>query len=124
MLNKEVFLTADVMFVDGIPFFISMSRGIKFTTVEYLSRQTKKMLGNALQKIVTFYGTRGYHVGTALMDGDFKCLEGQVPGVHLNTTAASEHVPDIERQIHVVKERARALRSTLPFRKMPPRLII
>jgi hypothetical protein len=51
-------------------------------------------------------------------------LELLTHGVNLNTTAASEHVPDIERQIRLIKERTRALRSTLPFRKFPGRMII
>jgi hypothetical protein len=45
-------------------------------------------------------------------------------GIHLNTTAASEYVPDVERQIRVLKERARALRRTLPFKIIPSRMII
>jgi hypothetical protein len=45
-------------------------------------------------------------------------------GINLNTTAASEHVPNVERQIRVLKERARALRSTLPFKVIPGRMII
>jgi hypothetical protein len=44
--------------------------------------------------------------------------------VNLNTTAASEHVLDIERQIRLIKKRARALRSTLPFKIIPGRVII
>jgi hypothetical protein len=44
-------------------------------------------------------------------------------GVNLNTTYVSEHVPDIERQIRLIKERARALRSTLPFKIIPGRMI-
>jgi hypothetical protein len=33
-LNKEVTLTADVMFVDGLGFLVTSSRNIKFTTSE------------------------------------------------------------------------------------------
>jgi hypothetical protein len=44
--------------------------------------------------------------------------------VTLNTTATIEHVPEIERQIRVIKERARAIRSTLPFKRMPNRMIV
>jgi hypothetical protein len=45
-------------------------------------------------------------------------------GINLNTTTASEHMPDIQRQIRVLKERARSLRSTLPFKLIPGRMII
>jgi hypothetical protein len=44
-------------------------------------------------------------------------------GINL-TTAASEHVPDVEQQIRVLKERARALISTLPLKIIPVWMII
>jgi hypothetical protein len=52
----------------------------------------------------------------ALVDSEFECLRPDLPALNLNTTAASEHVSDIERQIHVIKERARDVRITLPFK--------
>jgi hypothetical protein len=45
-------------------------------------------------------------------------------GINLNATAASEHIPDIERKIRVIKERAQALRSKLLFKIIPGRMII
>jgi hypothetical protein len=44
--------------------------------------------------------------------------------VNLNTTAANEHVPDIERHIRLIKERDRAIQSTMPFKIIPGRMII
>jgi hypothetical protein len=38
------------------------------------------------------------------MDGEFECLHDRITGVQLNTTAVDEQVPDIERQIRLVKE--------------------
>jgi hypothetical protein len=58
------------------------------------------------------------------MDCAFECLRGYLPEINLNNTAASEHVPDIERQIRLLKERSRAIRSTLPFKAIPGRIII
>ena len=60
------------------------------------------------------------------MDGQFEPLRGKLAelGIILNTTSNDEHVPEIERQIHTVKERTRAIYCTLPFKKMPRRLII
>ena len=43
--------------------------------------------------------------------------------IELNTTSSSEHVPDNEPQIPVIKERSRACRHTFPF-KHTPRLIL
>ena len=45
-------------------------------------------------------------------------------GINLNITGRDEHVPEIERFIHTVKERARAIINTLPFEILPHRLIV
>jgi hypothetical protein len=59
------------------------------------------------------------------MDREFECLRIELlgHGVNLNTTSASEHVPDIEQHIRLIKERARAIRSTMPFKIIPGRMI-
>ena len=60
------------------------------------------------------------------MDGQFEPLRGDLAemGIQLNTISNDEHVPEIERQIRTLKERTRAIYCTLPFRKIPRRLII
>jgi hypothetical protein len=50
-LNKDITITADVMFVDGLGFMITFSRKIKFTTKEYVEKRTKANLINALKKV-------------------------------------------------------------------------
>ena len=42
----------------------------------------------------------------------------------MNLTGANEHVPDIEFQIRVAKERERCLRHSLPFTIIPGLLLI
>ena len=39
------------------------------------------------------------------LDPEFKLLEEKVVSTTLNTTGASDHVPEVERQIQVIKER-------------------
>ena len=45
-------------------------------------------------------------------------------GITLNETSRDEHVGDIERYIPTVKERMRAVYNTMPFNKVPARLVI
>ena len=45
-------------------------------------------------------------------------------GVHPNFATANEHVPEIERQITVLKERARACPNSLPFTYLPRFILI
>ena len=60
------------------------------------------------------------------MDGQFEPLCGNLAemGIQLNTVSNDEHVPEIERQTRTLKERTQAIYCTLPFRKIPHRLII
>ena len=60
------------------------------------------------------------------MDGEFAEMHNgmHLLGMQLNTTAANEHVPTIERQIHVIKERARCIRHMLPFKYIPVLMLI
>eukprot|EP00804_Cyclotella_cryptica_P007796 CCRYP_001377-RA/>CCRYP_001377-RA protein AED:0.71 eAED:0.39 QI:0/0/0/0.66/0/0/3/0/576 len=47
-LHKFVVLTADIMFVNGIPFLLTRSRGIQLITVEFLPRRMAKIIGAKL----------------------------------------------------------------------------
>ena len=47
-LHKFVMLTADIMFVNGIPYLLTRSRGIQLITVEFLPRRTAKIIGKKL----------------------------------------------------------------------------
>ena len=44
--------------------------------------------------------------------------------VEVNTTAAREHVPDIERQIRLIKERVICTMSDFPFNPIPRLVLI
>jgi hypothetical protein len=54
-LNRNVTLAIDIMFVNGLPFLVSISRKIKFTTVEYLIGRKQHHLVNSIKKIVNLY---------------------------------------------------------------------
>jgi hypothetical protein len=119
-----VILVADVMFFNGLPFLVTSLRVISLVTVEYLKSRTAKRLVHTLERIFSIYGTAGFIVQTALMDMEFEKLKDKLPNVILNTTAAQEHVGEIERKIQVVKERARCTTSILPYNILPKIMII
>ena len=62
------------------------------------------------------------------VDGEFAPLQPLIQvmprGPRVNLASNSEHVPDAERRIRVVKERSRAVRHSLPFNKIPSILVI
>ena len=49
------------------------------------------------------------------VDPEFKSLEEKVVSTTLNTTGARDHVPEVERQIQVIKERMQAHHANLPL---------
>jgi hypothetical protein len=123
-LHKFVVLTADIMFVNGIPFLLTRSRGIQLITVEFLTRRTAKIIGEKLTRVLHLYSRAGFIVQTALMDKEFDAVADKCPTLPINTTAANKHVPEIERAIHLVKERARGIENTLPFTGLPKLMMI
>ena len=103
----NIMVSADVMHVNGIPFFVTRSCNIHFGTVDVLPSLQAVDIGVALHHVVNIYSHRGFQVTMALMDGAFAglhdvCNQLQVT---LNTTSRDEHVGDVERYIRTVKER-------------------
>lgn len=87
--------------------------------------RTVEQLAKSLDKVITVYRRGGFIVRHVLMDMEFEPLVDQVDAVIVNTTAAREHVGDIERQIRVIKDRAHAVTSELPYKNcMPDAFII
>ena len=124
--NKNVTIAGDIFFINKIPFFTTVSEHIKLTTTHYLSSRHTPKLVAAVKDVRSIYSTRGFAVKTAVMDGEFEKIKPDLReiGINLNTTAANEHVPQIERQIRVMKERCRATRHTLPFKIIPLLMLI
>ena len=112
-LHKFVTLSADVMFVNGLPFFITRSRDIKLISAEYIPSRTAKQLSSSLTKIVKVYARGGFIVRLVLMDMEFEKIKDEFDHVVVNTTAAREHVSEAEKAIQDVKVRARCVISDL-----------
>ena len=85
----NIMLSADIMHVNGIPFFVTWSRHIHFGTVDVLPSLQAVDIGTALCRVVNIYARGGFQVTMALMDGAFAglhdvCNQLQVT---LNTTS-------------------------------------
>jgi hypothetical protein len=116
-LHKYVTLVADVMFVNGIAFLVTMFRGIKFVTSEHVPTHTAKQLSKSLKRIIQLYSRGGMIVQTILMDMEFdKTVEPLMGNVVVNTSAAREHIAEIERSIRTIKERCHCVIRVLPFK--------
>ena len=87
----------NVMHINSIPMLVTISRNIHFATVEALPNQNIQMLVKGIKAVATVYKHAGFHITTALMDGKFKVMCGDLAdlAIALNKTARDEHVSDI-----------------------------
>ena len=107
------------MFLCGFPFLVTYSRSIKYTTAEFIPTWTVVQLSNCLMDVVYGYARGGFVVNLMLVDMDFEKIKDMLTMVEVNTTAAQEHVPEIERRIRTIKERVRIVTSDFPFTPVP-----
>jgi len=112
------------MYVNEVPFLVSVARGLNLVTAEFTPSQTAKKLAAGITRMMDLYAHGGFQVGTVLMDNEFEKLRNLVPILAINTTAAKEHVPEVERKIRLIKERGRGILNTLLFKKMPRLMLI
>ena len=120
---QNVTIAVDVMFVDSVPFLVSVARGINLITAEFTPVRTAKRLAGHVKNILRLYARAGVMVSTVLMDNEFEKLVALLPTLVTNSTAAREHIMEIERRIRTIKERGRGIKNILPY-KAPPKLIL
>lgn len=54
-IHKDVILCMDVMFVNGLPFFATISRNLKFSTIQFILNRTHVTLCSALPSALFLY---------------------------------------------------------------------
>ena len=74
--------------------------------------------------MMDLYARGRFQVGTVLMGNKFEKLQNLVPILAINTTAAKEQVPEVERKIRLIKEQGRGIQNTLPYKRMPRLMLI
>ena len=98
VLHSFIYLVADVMYFNNIPFLITMSCVIKFVNVEYLSSCTTEELSKNLKRVMKLYGRGSIIVQTILMDIEFDSTTDELMvKTVVDTSVAKEHVAEIER---------------------------
>ena len=102
--HMNIVLTVDIMFVNQISFLVTWSRGIQLITIEHLPNHTSKSIGYKLNRVIQFYARAGFRVQATLMDKELDMVAQECPSVFVNTAAANEHVPKVERAICLIKE--------------------
>jgi hypothetical protein len=122
--HQRATLAVDVMFLNGVPFLVSVSRGLNLVTAEYTPSCMAKQLAVGIRRVMDLYLHGGFHEGRVLMDNEFEKLRNLVPILAVNTTAAKKHVLEVKQCIQLIKECGRGILNTLPFKKMPQVILI
>jgi len=124
---RKVHLDMDILFINGVAFFLCTSRDIGFIHCKPVLTRHNKRVQDALTNIVADYRARGFKVVTASGDNAFAPLKDWMKKelkTILTTCDSDSHVPRAENAIKFVKERVRCVQSQLPFKKLPRRLTI
>jgi hypothetical protein len=115
---REVTLAADIMFVRGYRFFVTVSEHIiVFGTSQFLEDAKIVSLATAFELVCNVYKTRGFRVKIAIMNGQFEPLQGRMPSdIMLQVVSVEVHVGLVERYIiRTTKERVRCVTSVQPY---------
>ena len=60
--HQLVTLAVNVMFVNGVPFLVSVARGLNLVTAEFTPSQTAKQLAAGITRMIDLYAHGGFQV--------------------------------------------------------------
>jgi hypothetical protein len=124
--HGHVTLAIDLMYINEIPFMMTISQAIQFGTAEIIKNKTISTILKSLQQIIDTYHGRFFRIKHILGARQFECIRKhmELQSINVNITGRDEHVPEIKRDIRTVKEITRAIFNTLPFDILPHRMIV
>ena len=108
--------------MNKIPFLVTSSCNIHFSMVESLPNRQVGTITTCLKKVTRLYHHRGFCITSITCDPEFKALRPSFP--MLNCCMAGEHVPEIERYIHTLKDHTQSAYNVLPFKNLPRVLLV
>ena len=75
MRNENVALCADIMFILGVPFLITISKKLKFITIMPIASRSNDNPLEAFDQTFRVYNYNGFTIATLHVDPEFKFLE-------------------------------------------------
>ncbi len=116
---NELTLHVDIMFIENIPYLISVSTPLGLTLVSCMDNRGATVVRKMLNDMLKIYRSREFFVKTLLSDGEGAIAklssELNAAGIAVNLASAGKHVPVVENKIKQVKERVRATLHDLPY---------
>jgi len=118
--SNDITLHSDIMFVDGLPFLVSVSEWVGYTTISYLRARNWPTILKAIEEQKNVYSKHGWNVKGIKFDREkgveaIRSVLATKLGLHLDTSATAQHQPKIERRIRFVKERIRCELANLGY---------
>ena len=83
-LHNKVFISVDVMFVTKMSFIVSVSRNIKFNTVQKLKNKKKSTILVLIDAIIAQYRKLGFHINTIFIDQEFNAPKEDIINRQIN----------------------------------------
>ena len=124
--HQMVVYCADIMYVQGVMFLITISKNIHLITVTHVRTRSAGVLSEAFDEVFRLYNRAGFTIAYLHVDPEFKLLRKRMEDndIEVSFASAQEHVPEVERCICTVKERYCTLVQKLPYHVMPTTMIV
>ncbi len=121
---RSVTVGADIMFVNKLPFFVTISRNLKFGAAVLIADQKHETLVKAVRDVHNVYKKRGFKTDTMLMDGQFEGIAGDLADFGCPLTpwpgASTSRKPN---GTSVLSRSEQGVYNTMPFTKIPRRMV-
>jgi len=118
--QSEQTLSADIMFVNGEPFLVVVADPLGLVLARWLKARTAGVLAEALTAMVNELTARGFKPTALQSDGEggLAAISSTINalGMVFNPAGPEQHVPIVENKIRQIKERVRAILSTLFYK--------
>jgi len=106
----NIILSVDIMYLIGMTYLVTVSRGFVFVTATYLSDRKKNTILKAIKQVMALYTGEqntveeveftewNNPIHTLLADNEFGALKDEIEaeGTKVNVAAKEEHVPEVE----------------------------
>jgi len=113
----------DLFYVQGLPFFHTISHKIQFRTVAPVISCCKATLLRETTAVLKLYHSRGFCIPDIHAIMEFECIWNDVLPARLDVPAANDHGREVKRSIRTMKEHCRSTIHGLPFKHLPKLMV-
>jgi hypothetical protein len=114
-LYHEVTLCIDIMYVNKIAFLVTISRNIKFATIELLANCQEETIGKSVTNVMQLYGSRGFLVNMTHANSEFEATRGWLADAGLGLNVCSMLNTSLRLNVSSVPSKSRRAACTTPF---------